>query len=50
MPKDKETSDKSECRHGNEMTSESKAEWEQSFKDIEDCFNNLEVIDEEDEE
>ncbi len=41
---------KEEVRHGIPMDEESKAEYEQAWKDIQDCFDNLEVIKEEENE
>lgn len=35
---------KETCRHGIPMSDEELAETTQCWKDIEDCFNNLEII------
>jgi hypothetical protein len=37
-----------DTKHGIPMTEEEIKEAEQVWKDMEDCFNNLEVLDEED--
>ena len=42
--------EKEDLKHGRQMTEEEIKEAEQVWKDMEDCFNNLEVIDEEEEE
>lgn len=42
--------EKEDLKHGRQMTEEEIKEAEQVWKDMEDCFNNLEVIDEEKED
>jgi len=39
-----------DTKHGIPMTEEELKDAEQVWKDMEDCFNNLEVLDEEEEE
>ena len=42
--------DEKKKHSGKEMDQEELEDYNKTWKDIEDCFNNLEVIDEEDEE
>ena len=35
---------------GNPLTDEEQAEYEKTWKDMEDCFNNLKILDEEEDD